>query len=304
MRRVATVIVNWNGKNDTLSCLASLRALKLHDITNEIIVVDNGSTDGSAERIQKKFSNVHLIKNADNLGFAGGCNMGVRYALNIGVEHIWFLNNDTIVDPHALVGLLNVLREGQKGIAGSKIYFAPGREYHNDKYKESERGRIIWFAGGSIDWGNMYASHRGIDEVDRKQYDTPQETQYITGCSMMVDRVVFETIGLFDERYFLYLEDLDFCLRAKRAGFSLWYAPLSVLWHMNAGSTGKPGHALHDYYFTRNRLLIGFSYAPIRTRIALGREAMRFIIFGSSVKRKAVLDFAFRKFGNQYTWKT
>jgi len=186
------------------------------------------------------------------------------------------------------------------GIAGSKIYFAPGHEYHKGRYTQKEQGKVFWYAGELVDWDNMYASHRGVDEVDTGQYDTEEETPFITGCSMMIARNVLETIGLLDEKFYLYLEDLDYGLRASRAGFRLLYYPKSVIWHLNAGSSGGAGNPLHDYYITRNRLLVGLRYAPIRTKIALIREALGFLYGKNPEKKRAVTDFFFGKFGKQY----
>ena len=295
MRNIVVIIVNWNGKNDTLACLATLGKLKVQSLKFKVMVVDNGSTDGSAHAIRQKFPTVELIELKDNLGFAGGSNVGIRRALAAGAEFLWLLNNDTVVDKNAL-SMLNAFDNADVGIAGSKIYFAKGHEYHKDRYTNSERGKVIWYAGGCIDWDNMYASHRGVDEVDHRQYDSTEQTPFVTGCSMMVSREVFERIGLFDERLYLYLEDVDFCLRAARAGFRIVYVPPSVVWHLNAGSS-SPGSELHQYYQTRNRLILGMRYAPARAKFALFREAMRYMRTGKPVIRRAVYDWLLGRYG-------
>lgn len=303
MATVAVIIVNWNGKDDTIACLESMTRLTTYNVQLTTIVVDNGSQDGSVTLIRTCFPHVTVIDNQKNLGFTGGNNVGIRWALDHGTDFVWLLNNDTIVDKNALSALVAVLDNNRDGIAGSKIYFFPGREYHKERYSGKDRGRVIWYAGGCIDWENMYATHRGVDEVDRGQYDTQKPTQFVTGCSMMVKREVFENIGLLDEKFFMYLEDLDFCLRAKRAGFQLLYVPTSVIWHVNAGSSGGAGNEIHEYYLTRNRLIVGLRYAPIRTKIALLRESLRFFLVGSSVKRKAVIDAFIGRFGYRYESK-
>lgn len=289
MTNISIILVNWNGKKDTLECLISLGKLKVESLKFKVIVVDNGSTDNSVEVIREKFPDVEVVETGKNLGFTGGNNVGIRKALEDGADFVWLLNNDTSVDENALVALLEVYKDPRVGIAGSKIYFAPGREYHKERYATRDLGRVLWYAGGVIDWNNMYAAHRGVDEIDHGQYDEKQETPFVTGCSMMIRKKVFDDIGLLDERFFAYLEDLDFCLRAKRAGYTLLYAPQSVVWHKNAGSSGV-GSETHQYYMTRNRLLVGIRYASLRTKFALIREAMRFIVFGPSVKRKAVIN--------------
>lgn len=300
MRKVALVIVNWNGKEDTLVCLDSVKRLRLPSaLTLETIVVDNGSTNDSVAVIGKKHPWVNLVEIKRNLGFTGGNNIGIREALGGSADFVWLLNNDTIVDQGAL-SLVTAFNDERVGIAGSKIYFASGHEYHKERYSQKEQGKVLWYAGGAVDWDNMYASHRGVDEVDHGQYDGVEETPFITGCSMMIRRDVLENIGLLDDRFYLYLEDLDYCLKARASGYKLLYYPSSVIWHVNAGSSGGAGNPLHEYYITRNRLLVGLRYAPVRTKSALIREALRFVINGTAIQRKAVLDAVFGRWGNQY----
>ena len=300
MKKVAIVIVNWNGKKDTLECLASVGKLECEGIQRDVIVVDNGSRDISVSAIREKFPNTILIENDKNLGFAGGNNAGILYALKEKADAVWLLNNDTIVHKNALKTLARGLEVNDAGIVGSKIYFYKGREFHSHRYKESERGNVLWYAGGVIDWHNMYASHRGVDEVDHGQYEKTSETDFATGCSMMVGSEVFTRIGIFDERYYLYLEDVDLCLRAHRAGFGIIYTPGSIVWHKNAGSSGGAGSALHDYYLMRNRFLLGFRYAPMRTKVALLRQAPVLIFGNNRQHRRAALDALTGRWGNQY----
>jgi GT2 family glycosyltransferase len=297
--KVFVIIVNWNGRKDTEVCLASLEKIEKHDVNLQVIVVDNGSSDDSVAVIRKKYPGVIIIPTGKNLGFTGGNNVGITCALEHQADFVWLLNNDTFVDSHVL-NVLKAFRDPKVGICGSKIYFAPGHEFHLTRYKKNEQGRVLWYAGGLVDWHNMYASHRGVDEVDHGQYDTEEETQFITGCSMMIRASVFDRIGMLDDRYYLYLEDLDYCVCAKNAGFSLRYVPSSILWHVNAGSSARPGNPLQQYYITRNRLLLGFRYASIRTKLALFREAVRFLLTGSAVRRKAVMDWVLGRFGNRF----
>jgi GT2 family glycosyltransferase len=303
MKRIAIVIVNWNGKDDTLACLTSIQAMKKTGVELTTIVVDNGSTNDSVAVIKKAHPSVTVISLSENLGFTGGNNVGIKEALKNGAEYVWLLNNDTIVDVNAL-SLVDAFDDPSVGVAGSKIYFMAGREYHKEKYSKTEKGRVFWYAGGIIDWANMYASHKGVDEVDRGQYDQVTDTEFVTGCSFMVSRKALEAVGALDERYYLYLEDLDLCLRIKRARFRLVYYPPSMIWHVNAGSSGGAGNPLHEYYMTRNRLLVGMRYAPLRTKVALIREAIRFLFATNNIKKKAVYDAAYGRWGKQYEQKT
>jgi len=303
MNSVSIILVNWNGKEDTLACLASLGKFKVKsppageaDAKFKVIVVDNGSSDDSVAAIKKSFPEVDVIETGRNLGFSGGNNVGIRRALEHGTDLVWLLNNDTVVDENALSALLEAFTQPDVGVVGSKIYFAPGREYHKERYEKKDSGQVLWYAGGIIDWNNMYASHRGVDEVDKGQYDKIEETPFVTGCSMMVKKQVFEKIGLLDEKFFAYLEDLDFCLRAKEMGYKLLYVPQSIIWHNNAGSSGV-GSQLHQYYMTRNRLLVGMRYARLRTKFALIREALRMGMMGPSIRRKGVVDAMIGRWG-------
>lgn len=300
--RIAVIIVNWNGKEDTLGCIRSLQGIRSKHVV-DIVVVDNGSTDGSVETFKIFSHPPYIIPLSENLGFTGGNNEGMRYAYDQGYDFVWLLNNDTIVDNQALDPMVSSLAPLRAGIAGSKIYFAPGREFHADRYKKKEKGKVLWYAGGMIDWANMYSSHRGVDEVDKGQYDQTESTDFITGCSMLIRRDVIANIGYLDDRYYLYLEDVDYCLRAKRAGFSLVFVPTSKIWHVNAGSTERPGNELHQYYLTRNRILVGMQYAPLRTKIALLRESFKFLLTASATKKRAVWDALTGQFGNRYVWQ-
>lgn len=296
MTKVAIILVNWNGKEDTLDCLVSLGKLKVESLKFKVIVVDNGSTDDSVATVKKNYPDVVVLETGQNLGFAGGNNVGIRHALRWGADYVWLLNNDTVVDNSALVALLDAFGDKSVGIVGSKIYFLAGHEFHKERYDESKQGKVLWYAGGLIDWQNMYASHRGVDEVDKRQFDKTEETPFVTGCSMMVKKEVFGKIGLLDEKFFAYLEDLDLCLRAKQAGYKLLYAPQSIVWHKNAGSSGA-GSDTHQYYMTRNRLLVGMRFASLRTKFALSREAIWFVLKGPSIYRKAVVDAMIGRWG-------
>lgn len=297
-KKAGIILVNWNGGKETLECLESINKLRVVDIEVITVVVDNASTDDSVIQIQKKYSKIKLLEERENVGFSGGNNRGIRYALDQGADYIWLLNNDTTVDPEALCSLIR--SGGKKDIVGSKIYFARGREFHKNRYNSTDFGKVIWYAGGKIDWANMYGSHRGVDEVDVGQYEEGEETDFVSGCSLLIRREVIERVGMFDEKFFVYWEDLDFCLRAKDHGYKIYYEPKSVVWHKNASSTGGSGSRLHEYYQTRNRLLIGMRYAPVRTKLALIREAITMLIGREREKKQAVIDFILGRFGKKY----
>ncbi|MBU2577201.1 glycosyltransferase family 2 protein [Patescibacteria group bacterium] len=310
MRKVALIILNWNGQEMILNCLTSVLKANVKDFELEIIVVDNGSTDGSAKYLKELIDNselavknkklitgnrspitLRLVENKENLGFAEGNNVGIREALKNNADYICLLNNDTRVDRNFLVSLIKAAEEEKSaGILGGKIYFEKGFEYFKDKYSEKEKGKVIWYAGGKIDWLNVYASHRGVDEVDKGQYEKREETEYVNGCLMLIKSEVFGKIGLLNPKYYLYYEENDFCQRAQEAGYKLFYEPKSVIWHLNAGSSGS-GSSLHDYFLTRNRMIFGLKYAPFRSKAALIKESFWLLRKGRKWQKKAILDF-------------
>lgn len=223
--RICVVIPTWNHRKDVLELLDSLTKSVVDNFTLQICVVDNGSDDNTSAEVRKKFPEVKLIKNSDNLGFVKACNRGERWALDEGFDYVALLNDDTIVDKDLIN---NVFLEHQKnpaaGAISSKIYFAKGFEFHKN-YKESELGKVIWYAGGKIDWRNVYGSNRGVDEVDEGQYDKTEETDFATGCFVMFRAKALREVGLYDEKYFAYMEDADHSKRLKEAGWKVLYSP-------------------------------------------------------------------------------
>ena len=301
MKRVAIIIVNYNGWQDTIDCLKSISRLNLVDIKLRTVVVDNDSSNDSYDQLtefitkEEELVNVELVKLPNNSGFSGGNNVGIKSAVAQGDDYVIFLNNDTMVDPNLVTELVKTANK-KVSIVVPKIYFAKGYEYHKERYTKAEQGKVIWYAGGKIDWNNMYASHRGVDEVDRGQYDVSEQTEFASGCCMLLSCELFEEVGYLDDDLFLYLEDLDFCLRAKRVGYEIIYAPRALVWHKNASSSDKPGSKLHQYYLTRNRLIVGMRYAPLRTKLTLLKESFKFFQKGG-VLRKAVRDYYLYNWG-------
>lgn len=306
MIKISIVILNFNCEKFILDCLASVqKAKEKSDFEVETVVIDNGSIDNSVNLIKKNFPEMTILETHENLGFAEGNNVGIRYALQNDADYVLILNPDTLVDEHLLTFLMKAAKsDSQKGVLGPKIYFAPGFEFHKDRYRKDEIGKVIYYAGGKIDWQNMIASHRGVDEVDRGQFDQEMETDFVTGCCMLVRREVFDKIGPFDKKYFLYLEDNDFCQRAKRAGFRLVYVPKAKMFHLDSASSAVGG-LLQDYFITRNRLLFGLKYAGLRAKFALFRESLKLLFAGREWQKIAIRDFYIKRFGpGSYIRKT
>lgn len=293
MKSIWVITVCYNSEKETEKCIKSILSADKSGFNVSVLVIDNGceiSFTSSEE-------NVHVVRSEKNLGFSGGNNLGISYALSHGADFVLLINNDTIADSKLLVSLFRVYKlEDKIGIACPKIYFEKGHEFHKEKYSEKEKGHVLWYAGGGIDWKNGVSYHRGVDEVDSGQYDKQSEITFATGCCMLIPRVVLEKVGIFDDKYFLYFEDADLSVRVKRSGYRLLYVPTARLWHANAASSGS-GSSLHDYYLTRNKLIFGMKYAPLRTKFALFRQSLRLFLFGRSWQRRGVIDFYLGRLG-------
>ncbi|MBI2010584.1 MAG: glycosyltransferase family 2 protein [Candidatus Chisholmbacteria bacterium] len=293
--KLAIILLNYNTGPTTIECLNSVKKITWPS-QPLIVVVDNASSDNSVKQIKEKFSEVTVVESSKNLGFAAGNNLGFTTARAMGANIIMLLNNDTKVNPELAENLYSSIKN-KADIVAPKIYFYPGFEFHKDRYTKKDQGKVLWYAGGHIDWQNIYGIHHGVDEVDHGQFDREQEIEFATGCCFMASLSVLDKLNLFNPKYYLYLEDADFSVRAKRVGYKMVYQPKAILWHKNAESTGGSGSSLQDYYFTRNRLLFGFSYASPRTKLALYRESMKLFFLGPTWKRRGVIDFYFHRFG-------
>ena len=246
--RIGVVLLNWNGGEFTVPCIESLLAGTLTPW--RILVWDNASDDGSPDQISERFPQVKVIRSQSNVGFARANNLGAAELLREGVDYIWILNNDTVIDSYCLEKLLGVM-EGhpERAAAIGKILYA-------------EPSDLIWYAGGVCRHWTLNAYHRGVGEKDCGQYDQAEDVQFISGCCLFIRREVIERCGLFDEQYFAYDEDVDWCLRARQRGYVLRYEPGAVLWHRvsaslrknTLGVQGGRVSARQHYLSTRNRL--------------------------------------------------
>lgn len=242
--KVAVVILNYNNPHDTIECVNSLMRNSYENF--EVILIDNGSTDNSVEMLKTlKYRNLTFIRNEKNLGFAGGCNIGIRHALRSGADYVLLLNNDTVVREDFLDSLMEqALKHPDAGVIGPKIYF----------YDESNK---IWFAGGYIDW-KYDGAHVGYGKPDAGEYNAEKPVEFVTGCAMLVKREVLERVGLLDSSLFLYQEDVDFCIRVRKAGYKCIYIPYPHVWHKGGATTKERRRMspLHRYWGTRNKLAL------------------------------------------------
>jgi hypothetical protein len=300
MDQLTTIIVHYNTPKETLTCLASLVKIKSTTFKHTIIVIDNGSKEPL--ELPKSLDNnqIQLLRSESNLGFAGGNNVGIKYALeSYNSDFVVLLNSDTTIAKNSLEVLLAKARTTpEAGVLNPKIYFSKGKEFHKNSYHKNQLGNIIWFAGGSIDWKDIASFHRGVDEVDRGQCDTITKTDFATGCCMLIKREVLEAVGLLSEDLFLYWEDVEYSLRVKEKGFELFYVPEAIVWHDNAGSSDGAGNNVSVYYQTRNRLYLALTHGGLVAKRAAARLALKYL-GGSATEQKAVLDATLRQMGKQ-----
>jgi len=259
---VMFVVVNWNQRQLTLDCLASLRQQKYSDF--RVVLVDNGSQDRSVSAVREAFPEVVVLENGSNLGIAAANNVGIRHALESGSDYVFLLNNDTVVDPEMLTHLVTVAEsEPNIGMTG------PTMLYFDDP-------EIIWCAGNCIDWKTGDTVRLRENTHLNSVADTAcHDVDFITSCAVCIKSTVFGTIGLMDERYFIYYDEADWFARASPAGWRSVYVPKAKMWHKVSATMGESSPTT-DYYMIRNQFLFLAKNLPGLQKItALVRAGFR-----------------------------
>ncbi len=245
---VVVVVLNWNGREDTLACLRSLERVDYAPFT--VLVVDNGSQDGSEEAIRKAFPQHEFVQTGKNLGYAGGNNLGIERALKSSCDYVLVLNNDTEVDPGFLTAMVDCAEQDPHiGITGAAIAYA-------------DRPQSLWAFGG----GRFNVATATVRHVQREVPADSLATRghvhfYITGCAILLRSEMVRQVGTFDTSYFHFCEDVDLCLRAERAGYRVAVAPGARLVHKVSAST-KVGSPSFLYYNLRSRLALVSRFGP------------------------------------------
>jgi GT2 family glycosyltransferase len=245
------IVLSWNGREDTLACLASLAALR--DGDTEVVCVDNGSTDGSVEAVRAAHPEVHVVENGRNLGFAGGNNAGLRYAFEHGAQWAVLVNNDAVLAPDAMDRLRGAAAaHPAAGMLAGKVFF-------------DEPPDRIWFAGQRFWPAFGYSGRpRGYGRPDAPRYRRAYQTDRAAGAFMAASRRVVDAVGLLDEDLFAYVEDVDWCRRARGAGFEIWFVPDALAWHRVSASTGGERASTHAlYYGVRNTIAVSERHLPL-----------------------------------------
>lgn len=238
--KVTVVIPNWNGIDHILECLEIL--MKVEYSNFDVIVVDNNSEDDSHKAVAENFPKVQIIQNSQNLGFAEGCNVGIRQAMKDGSAYVWLLNNDAMVDAGSLRALVRTAhKEDNIGMTGSKVY------YYDDP-------AMLWGVGMKINWIRGETYPIGWHQRDTGEFNECCDVEGLAGCSLLVKRRVCEEVGLMDKDYFLYAEEIEWCVRARRKGFRCVVVPESIVFHKEGASSGENFRPIFSYYNTRNML--------------------------------------------------
>jgi GT2 family glycosyltransferase len=251
------IVLNWNGRDDTLCCLESLARVEHEELG--IVCVDNGSTDGSQEAVRERFPQVVLIEAGANLGYSAGNNLGLRYALEHGMCWAMLVNNDATVAPDVVAGFERAARARPRaGILAGKVLFA-------------DRPQTIWFAGQRVSELLGYSGRpRGYGRPDGPRYSRVRATGRAVGALMAISREAIQAVGLLAEDLFLYVEDVDWALRVRHSGLEIVFAPEARAWHRVSASTGGEAASTHTlYYGVRNTVFVLERSRP------LGRLATR-----------------------------
>lgn len=282
--RTAVIILNWNNASDTAACLESLSRSTVRVLP---IVIDNASTKPGFDDLEARFPEAIYLRNAENLGFGRGNNVGLKWALdNTDASYLFIFNNDALVKPDT-IGLLEEFLNScseEVGAATPQITFADEPE-------------IVWYGGGEIAWHRGSALAQNLrSRLNLKA--VPRPVTFASGCAMLLRRSTIEHVGGFDPFYFMYEEDVDLSLRLSRAGYLIMYVPQAVVYHKVQGSLREenqktlslyspqnPKLAFYMYYLTRNRLLNMYRYAR-------GKDKLRFLIFFPILWLIKIIQFA------------
>lgn len=255
--RVAVIVVHYNGEDVSRLALASLSNMTYANF--ELVLLDNGSTDGSGERLRQAFPAVTHLRFEPNAGASAGYAHGLAWGIARGFDHVLLLNNDLEVEPSLLDELVAVMeREPRIGCVGPKTYYHGERPY-------------LWSAGGDLRFREAVTRERGMGDADRGQYERDEEVGYVNGCAILIRREAALAAGNWDPLFFICVDDADFCTRVKAAGFQCWYAHRAVVDHMVSRTTGG--------YTAGRNFRLGRSTGIYVRRYANRWQKLRFALF-------------------------
>lgn len=250
--KICVILVNYNGREYNEKCIQSIFANNCHGEIS-ILVIDNASTDDSLADLNKLieiYKNFHIICMEKNVGFAKANNLGIKWALEHGYEYIMLLNNDTEIEPQTIEKMLE-LQKRTGNIIVPKIFYA-------------DKPEVIWYAGGVLSPIIMKPKHRGAEKVDKGQYDDKMECTFANGCCILLTREIISRVGVLDERFFLYYEDTEYSIRAKKHGIGISFCKEAIVYHKVNGSTKGNLNSDNAYYISRNWLICNKQHMQLR----------------------------------------
>lgn len=241
--KISVILVNYNGRAFNDRCISSVMKSSVRECI-QIVVVDNASTDGSYEELKEKWGanpQIHILSMDENMGFSAANNEGIRWSIKHNIKFYLLLNNDTEIEPNTIEKMWECQKK-TSGIITPKILYDSQRD-------------VIWSAGGDFTAIIKKAFHRGLNKKDIGQYDKSEIVHFANGCALLLSKEIIDSIGLLDERFFLYYEDTEYSMRANRSGIPIWYCADAIVYHRVNGSTKGDEKMETAYYITRNWLL-------------------------------------------------
>lgn len=270
---LCVVLATWNRRKDTLECLDSLARSDYDPL--QVVLVDNGSSDGTAQEVTQRHTGVRILHNESNRGFAAAMNQGIREGLARGAEYLLLLNNDTLVAADMIRQMMAYATQPQVGIVVPKIL------YH-------DRPDRIWSVGARLHAWTLEKSGEARGQRDSGRWGKVLERDQVTACALLLSRELVERIGLLDERFFVYYDDADLSLRARRAGYRILLVPQARVWHKAAATSGGVDTPQERYWMARSSVLFfrkhahGWQWlliAPYRLGSAL-KTTLRLVLHG------------------------
>jgi len=245
---VIAVVLNWNNPSDTVECVTGLRQSLYPNL--QILVVDNGSTDDSIAVLAERFPDLELIQTGKNLGYSGGNNIGIKCALSEGADYVFLVNNDVTIAPETISHLVRIAENDHAtGATGALVFW------------QSEPD-TLYAAYGVVDYSEAIVKLKGRNCRDVSRYDAPRAVDWVLGCAILLRRDAVERIGTFDESFFAYHDEVDWCTRAREAGYRIMLVPEARVWHKGQASTGGERYASAKRYFVgRNSVLFAKKHA-------------------------------------------
>jgi GT2 family glycosyltransferase len=256
--RVAAVITNWNGGEENLACIDSILAQGIEP--NDIVFVDNASVDGSPDQVEQRYPGLVVLRMTENTGYAEASNCGARHALAAGADAILLVNNDAALTAGMLALLLEAFEEHPEvGIVGPRVLY-------------KDRVDLLWSAGGALTWRQNLSTLLGHDRLDAERWRIDRDVDYIPGCVMLIRQAVLDEVGLLDPKFFAYMEDIDYCLRARDAGFRVRMIGRAAALHRVSHTTGGG-------YNPRRKYMMGVNSIWFLRRHARPHQWLRFFVF-------------------------